>query len=140
MPVPVIFGTILFLIVTPAWFIRRYIRRALELERIRYGHLGNSPIVPEVTSRVPILETMVQPLREGVVDLRALRNGPQISQAVFESTHETAENISARQFVAKYKLFFAFIFVVVVLTIGLSIYFTTVLVKERTYNIKDVSA
>lgn len=134
-PVSIALGVILSFFALLAWFIRRYIRRALALERER---LGGFPSVPSTT---PIFETFVEPLKEGVVDLRAVtmaRKGSDELRSM--STISNKHSLSKREFIKKYRLFFAFIAVLVICGIAGWVYFAKVLVPNRGYNIKEVSS
>lgn len=139
-PVSIALGSFVFFILLMTWFIRRYIRRALSLERERLGIPVDAPVAKE--SPVTI-ETWIEPLREGVVDLRSGR------ASVSASTSESAPNpirqirrepLTWFAFFQKYSLFFFFLMVIIAASIALWTYFENVLVPERTYEISDISS
>jgi hypothetical protein len=134
-PVSIALGTIITFFMLLAWFIRRYIRRALELERQRFGEFSTAP------SAAPIFETFVEPLKEGVVDLRAAtmaRKGKSESHSA--EMVSNGYSLSKREFIRKYRLFFAFIAVLAICAVAGWVYFAKVLVSNRDYNIKEVSS
>lgn len=130
-PVSITLGILLGFVLMLVWFIRRYIRRALALERERFGVPQGFIPVPEVKTPV---RAMIEPLREGVVDLRSIGSAP-ISIAEPSSSHS---RLSFGQFLAKYRLFFAFIIVILVAGGAMWFYFGKVLVPERPFNIETV--
>src|SRR5262249_28878105 len=114
-PVSITLGAFLLFILLLAWFIRRYIRRALTLERERYG-IAPTAQMP----KMPIFETMMEPLKEGVVDLRKVTGQAQTqslsapaSQAA-SGMHQSQGSLTVRQFFNKYRLFFIFVLVLFV--------------------------
>jgi len=136
-PVAMTLGTLVLFLLVLAWFIRRYIRRALELERERYGVALSVPM-PEAPK--PMLETMIEPLRVGVVDLRKVTAQPQTTtqSPMANEAITMQEGISLGEFLRKYKLFFAFVIILLVCVAGLWIYLEKVLVPERNFNINSV--
>lgn len=108
-PVATTVGGFLVIVITLTWFIRRYVRRALMLERERLG-LSATPVAsPPIHNKVALL---VEPLREGVVDLRKVRGG--VSSG---SSAVVSERMGFLEFVRKYALFFLFVAVVVAASI-----------------------
>jgi len=132
--VPVILGLggfILFILLI-AWFIRRYIRRALMLEQLRLGMTPGQQMPPQHPGTV---ETLIEPLREGVVDLRNIGRGRpqavrQMPQAVVPRTYG--------QWIRKYRLFMIFIAIVALGCTILWLYFSKVSVGTRQFQITDV--
>lgn len=135
-PVSIALGSIAVFLLLLSWFIRRYIKRALMLERAR---LGVSDAVLENHVRTPILETIMEPIREGVVDLRQV-SGRSIVSAEPVSMSEVPVRLSRGQFVRKYKLFFAFVVLLVIGIAVLSVFLAKVLVSHRDFDIKAVSS
>lgn len=136
-PVSITLGVVILFVLILSWFIRRYVRRALSLERARLGVTETQG----THERLPIFETMIEPIREGVVDLRAAsskKTSADLSLAVGASQTDSVH--SMRQFVQKYKIFFAFIAVLIICIVGMSVYFAKVLVSQRGYNIHDVTS
>lgn len=142
-PVSIGLGLVALFLLLITWFIRRYIRRALELEKM---HLG-LPVVPAAEAPPapvqPTLRTLVEPLREGVIDMRSLA---QRKQSAVVSEEDTAlapsvpKTLTASSFLAKYKLFFLFVVVVVGGSVLLWWYFDRVLEGSRPFQIREVSS
>jgi hypothetical protein len=137
-PVATTIGTVTVFLILIAWFIRRYIRRALLLERERYGAI---PMAHMTETRAPIMETIIEPLKEGVVDLRQVARGqkvPQIPASI--PIQEIERGLSFGQFVKKYQLFFVFLLVLIICVVATWIYLSKVLIPERNYHIKSVTS
>ena len=136
-PVIATLGTILVFILILAWFIRRYIRRALELERQR--SLGSTPLVHESA-----IQTLMQPIKEGIIDLRsvAAKDAPQMVERNMPDapSADREHHLTARQFASKYTLFFAFAAVVLISTVVAWWYFERALVQHRAYKIHLISS
>lgn len=139
-PVSMTLGAILLFALLVAWFIRRYIRRALALERERLSIALPASAIPPPQPR--LVNSLMEPLKEGVVDLRKMRAAspperPMPPQSV--PAFSSAENsLSFSQFMAKYKLFFLFIALVIVLGASSYWYFKKALVSKRGFQITDV--
>ena len=128
------------------WFIRRYIRRALDIERARHHVALVEPnekaleltAVPETYS----LSTLIEPVRQGVIDLRRVSTTPKIMPAPLshESVVSEAKEVTLTysELFKKYRLFVLFIVVLIAATSGTYEFFTRVLVPERGYEIKAV--
>ena len=136
-PVVTAAGVMLFFILLIAWFIRRYIRRALMLEQKR---LGLTTPVPAVN----MAEALIEPIREGVVDLRSIASK---KSAKVTATQAIIATVPARveqspqtmgQWLKKYRLFIVFLVVLLVGCLGLWLYFNKVLVHSRGFQITDV--
>ncbi len=139
-PVLVTLGVLLFMVLTLTWFIRRYIRRALAIEYMHRG-VAEHPDVPDrqvvAPQHISTFQALVQPIKEGVVDLRSVRSAAQQPAAL--ETPAYVAPLTLGGFVHKYKLFFVFL-VILVLTIGgIGLYFKTVLVPHRDFQIQDIS-
>lgn len=136
-PLIATFSTVVALVLLLVWFIRRYIRVALELEKARTGRLPTAPI-KETT-----LQVLLEPLKEGVVDLRAMRSPKKSDivqvQAPTPSRH-VPRNLTGAQFIAKYKLFFGFVALVLVCTLLAWAYFERALAQHRAYKIQAVTS
>lgn len=125
-PVASVLGSILAFILILIWLIRRYIRRALMLERERRG------ISIEAPQPAPTLATLAEPIREGVVDLRrAVRSEPQSSSV------QVREPVSLPSFAAKYKLFFAFVCLVFVAFFLARVFLGRALDPEHTFKVQE---
>ncbi|MFZ2886896.1 MAG: hypothetical protein WA021_03700 [Minisyncoccia bacterium] len=127
-PVATTLGGLFALLILMTWLIRRYIRRALSLERARMGISESSP----PTS--PSISTFVQPIREGVVDLRRLSGAVPATPA----SETAAAPLTTGQFVGRYRLFFVFLIVVVIGCIGAWYYFEKALAPERAFEISAI--
>lgn len=140
-PVSITLGVLLIFLSLLAWFIRRYIRRALTLERERFG-VAQPSVVPE--PRSPLIETMMEPLKESVVDLRKVTKSAQkpiIPMPAEIRMNETPTGeFTAAQFVRKYRLFFVFMALLLICFAGIWLYFAKVLVPERDFNINSVTS
>lgn len=135
-PVSITLGSLLSFIILVAWLIRRYIRRALSIERERHGIAAGTP-----APRPYSLETFVEPLREGAVDLRSVGKRPAASAPVRPLVvEEPVEPLTVFDFFQKYSLFFFFVAVLVAGAFGIWMYFDSVLVSEREYEITEVSS
>lgn len=148
-PVSIAVTSLFAFIVLVAWLIRRYIRRALVLERMRHGievPVRNEPSVtaPSVASLAPIptptLTLLMEPIREGVIDLRSAARGTSVP-AVPASTDAPASTpvVSWHGLVAKYRLFILFIAALIVGGYAGMRYFDRALVPERQFQITDVT-
>lgn len=139
-PASITIGILLFVILTMTWLIRRYVRRALMLERIHRG-ITEHPNVPDRTvpepAHVPTLRALVQPIKEGVVDLRSIRSGQSVPMAL--ETPEYVAPLTLGGFFNKYKLFFLFLVTLIVLIVGIWLFFSSVLVPQRHFEIQDLS-
>lgn len=149
-PVAITLGVLLTGIIGIAWFIRRYIHRALILERARLGYTPDqkphTPIEPVHST----IETYIEPIKEGVIDLRALSNvrasrpaqlsptNNQSASSVYRAPSADSTSLTLGEFVSKYRLFFVFMLFCVVVSIGIWHYFQGVLVSERDFEIHDV--
>lgn len=138
-PVSITLSVIVLFLLLLVWFIKRYVRRALALEKARYG-----ATTAVETVQAPILETMMEPIRESVVDLRKMRGYSQSSSPSAnqnqQNTYSHTPELSKGEFMKKYRLFFAFVVVVLIVLTGGWFYFTKVLVSERNYNIKTLNS
>ena len=128
-PVSITLGTSLLFIVLFAWLIRRYIRRALALERERYG-------IP-MPQQSPALETLMAPIQQGAVDLRGVQRG---TASVHTAPGTVVQPLSWFHFLQEYSLFFFFCALVVAAGFGMWMYFDSVLTPERSYEITSVSS
>lgn len=127
-PVSVGLGTLLVFILLITWFIRRYIRRALALEQARRG-------LPVSSAAHVTREALLEPIKEGVIDLRGLMG----KKGMPLPTSSTVTNTpTTRQFLRKYRLFGAFIVLFVVGFAVLWVYFGKVLAGTKGFQITDV--
>lgn len=102
-PLALTLGVLLVFASLVAWFIRRYIRRALALEK---EHLALHGVTVPSSS----LKVLIEPLREGVVDLRRVSKvgyAAPVPTAASASGSERDASISG--FIYAYRLFFAFL-------------------------------
>jgi hypothetical protein len=131
LPLSIALGVIVLFVLTIVWFIKRYVRRALMLEhmRVEEGEVAAQPVAPATT-----IETLVRPIQQSVVDLRAVAQRPAIVHAVEPETRSAAE------FASKYRLFFAFVVVLILIGFGLAWYFGAVLVESRGYEIHQATS
>ncbi|MFZ2555694.1 MAG: hypothetical protein WAX57_02550 [Minisyncoccia bacterium] len=133
-PVGTVIAILAFFLLSLAWLIRRYVRRALAIEKSRLGIAET----PRTSAPTLSIETFIEPLREGVVDLRSVGRAriPEVTQRVF---HE-APQLTLFGFLQKYSLFFFFLALLVAGGMGLWMYFDNVLLPERPYEISDVTS
>lgn len=126
---------------------RRYIRHALILEQRRMGMYTALEAVPvpqkkspaavsehHHTQTVSLSRSLIQPIQEGVIDLRSMTGKKPVMQPPYllEQTH------TPRQFFSKYKLFALFLLLVLIGGVCTWFYFSKVLVKSRNFQITDV--
>lgn len=127
-PVAATLGSIAFFLGLLMWLIRRYIRRALSLERQRFG-------IPEAEPR-PYSEVLLQPLTDGAMDLRRVGRAPTVRSA--PALPEAP--LTFFGFFQKYSLFFFFLSVVAAGGMGFWLYLDSVLTSERSYEISNVQS
>lgn len=134
-PVGTVLAILIFFLLSLAWLIRRYVRRALAIEKSRLG------IVDARRAPAPALsiETFIEPLREGVVDLRSVGRTPKPIRPPVSVTIESSQ-LSLFGFFQKYSLFFFFVALLVAGGMGVWMYFDNVLLPERAYEISDVTS
>ena len=141
-PVAIALGLITSFLLIITWFIRRYIRRALALEQHRLGVSPQDQLARKET--VPTVAVLLEPLKEGAVDLRRLTQQETTSATAVATattlyqTERTSAPVTFGQFLRKYRSFFVFIFLVAVALFGSIWYFSRVLVQSRAYQISDV--
>lgn len=149
-----VLGTAAFLIFIFAWAIRAYVRRALALEaaRIRVVDTSSADVAGEneladtarAARRQPpqlSVQTLMRPLQEGIVDLRARDNvnNKNESRANREATSpKVPQNQKPTHSVfLRYVLpLVAFALLIGVAVIAVSAYFEDVLTYERTYSVE----
>ena len=146
--VPVTIGvvSIILFLLSIVWFIRRYIRRALMLEQQRYGVPSTTATrqtaAPVHTPAPSIVETLIEPVREGVIDLRRVASAtPPPSSPISigsKAPHREQQTRSIGQFTRKYRLFLLFLVVVAVGSVGAWVYFHKVLEGKKGFQITDV--
>lgn len=151
-PVATTLALLVFFIALMTWFIRRYIRRALSLERQRLGVAPEIAAVARMTSPHPSpkveysAQTLMEPLIEGVIDLRKMAGKPSAPAPATEPSRMEVRQISAAllqrptffDLLSKYRLFLLFIASLVASILCLSLYFNKVLVPQRHFEIRDV--
>ncbi len=139
-PAAITLGIILFIGFLMTWFIRRYIRRALALERMYRGIPEHLDVpdrqVQEPVEHMPSLRALVQPIKEGVVDLRSIASAKHIDMPLETPTYRAPLTFGG--FVRKYKLFFVFLVISAASIAGIWLYFATVLVPARSFEIKEL--
>lgn len=128
-PVASVLGSVLFFMFALVWFIRRYIRRALTLERARRG------AAPEAASPAPILSALAEPIREGVVDLRRAVRSPEPAAAAPRVPQPTLVG-----FARKYKLFFVFLTLIIVAVLASVAYLRSALDPERAFEVRETAS
>ncbi len=149
-PLLEVIGGALFLIFLFTWSLKHYIRRALSLETKQMGIQPQEQLreVREKTkqqvqnSKVRI-GALVEPIREGFVDLRSASVGRHDGSSVVGSgAHVDASSshdvYSASSFIKKYRLFFIFIILLCIGWYALTIYLRDVMTEERAYDASEV--
>ncbi len=131
-PVAFTLAAITLFVLLMSWFIRRYVRRALALEKERVGSFS----VP-VAAQSP-LEVLMEPLREGVVDLRRIAKPGRVAPVPHTMGAATEDTPNARNFARKYRLFFVFLAVVVGALFMARMVLDSALESNREFNISDV--
>ena len=150
-PVAMTLGSLTLFIVLITWLIRRYIRRALALEKRHLALRGSSESIP--TASLSTMQALIEPIKEGVVDLRTLRKGVVIpptakSPLVVASPEDidtmtqfhTENQLTLLGFLQKYSLFLFFLALLAVGGLGMWAYFENVLLPERAYQIIEVTS
>jgi membrane protein implicated in regulation of membrane protease activity len=141
-PVSIALGSIILFLLLLTWLIRRYVRRALTLEKSRLGIPASMPLKDVKEMRVPVIETLIEPLREGVIDLRSVRGKNVAAPAAAAPTGGTAakheNSLTFYEFIVKYRLFVLFLAVCVIAVIVGWWYFTKVLDPNRSYQISNI--
>lgn len=138
-------GLILFIVLI-TWFIRRYVRRALSLEKERLGIVGPAPAKESAVQEVEYtVQALFEPFKEGAIDLRNLAGKrstaapePRPEGAANRGSIRKGDQLTILTFIRKYKLFLLFIIVLIAGGLFVWHYFGTVLVPERGFQIKDV--
>lgn len=129
-PVATVLASILFFMLALIWFIRRYVRRALTLERERRGLTSE-----EGAPAAPLLSALAEPIREGVVDLRRV-----VRVATPPATSAPLPRATFVGFMRKYKLFFLFLsLLALVATVGV-FYLERALDPERTFEVRETAS
>lgn len=136
-PVAIGTGSVLAFIFLLVWFIRRYIRRALELEQRRLGLYAQkeSKVHPPTPK---IAETLIQPIKQGVIDLRSVTGAKKAVIETYSTVSASQKPNTASQFIRKYRLFWVFIVVLIAGGVSVWLYFSKVLVHSRGFQITDV--
>ncbi len=135
MPVALTVAGVLIFILSITWFIRRYVRLALALEKGRAGALQVDH-APHYS-----LEVLMEPLKEGVVDLRKLTKGTAPTPGAAQSTAAVqGDGVSVSRFMRKYVLFFAFLALVSGALVIASLTLRSALEPSSAFNITDVTA
>ncbi len=139
-PVAGTLGATILFITLITWFIRRYIRRALLLERQKY-HLDLPHIVPPQAqvNQVPMMKVLVEPLKESVVDLRSIGKSYDALRHKPGSITQPVEPLTTGEFVSRYKIFFLFILVLFAGVVGGTWYWHKATVESRSFQITNIS-
>ncbi len=128
-PVATLLGSLLLFILALVWFIRRYIRRALTLERERRG------VSAGTEESTPSLASLAEPLREGVVDLRrVVRSEPSLPVSISTSP------VTVTGFMTKYKLFFLFLALLIVGAVSGISYLQKSLDPNRSFEVRETAS
>lgn len=148
-PVSIALGSILLFLLLLTWLIRRYVRRALMLEKRRFGVPESAPLTQ---ARVPIIETLIEPLREGVIDLRSMRgaSAPSAAPATASqsisgaadaprATSTRQDALTFLQLLSKYRLFIVFLIVCIAGAAGGWWYLHKALDPLRAFQITNVT-
>ncbi len=142
-PVAITLGCFLVFVLLVTWLIRRYIRRALALSLARAPVTSlpylpaSTPSLPSAQPIRPISSALMEPIKEGVLDLRAL--AARKSQVQSAPSHGAQEPVTVSRFAAKYVLFFIFVAVVITGCVGAWWYFGKALTPKRSFQITDVT-
>jgi hypothetical protein len=143
-PVASILGGILLFIFFLAFSIRAYIRKALQLASPEFGMAYFVPAEPrpavkyaqvakktERNKPVISMKVLARPVTEGVIDLRkAVEHTTQGKERALAD-----ERTDFTSFIVKYRFFFGFLAVLVVGVASTMIYFSQVLLSERSFDV-----
>jgi len=134
-PTVEILGSALLFILFVAWAIRRYIRRALQIQARLMGlrPAGLPTDGDDSLVRDSAIRTLARPLEEGALDLR--RVGAEVFAPKTAQKIASADSVP-REFVRKYYLFLVFVIIFIVGSIGLAFYFKEVFTSSRSFEIR----
>jgi hypothetical protein len=126
-----------------SWSLRRYIRRALELERARLGVAPmHHPSAKKTEMQVPVNETpavtfevLRRPLVEGALNLR---KSVAVDEVRSHSQKDRAQYTLYIEWAKRYRQFFFFLFVLILGCSLIGWYFVEVFQAERAYQVKEV--
>lgn len=126
------------------WAIKRYVRRALALERERLGMpliaqqkpSAKNPNMPS-TVDVITLSVLKQPLIRGAADLRGVKRGAVSSKTTPDGESEQLPSLSV--WVKQYRLFLFSLLVFGLGCMALAAYVHAVLESDRSYTVEEVS-
>jgi len=143
-PVVSVLGSMIAFFWFVSWSLRRYIRKALLLERARLGLSEGEEMKAEsatkqkmlAASTPPVtLEVLSRPLVLGVRDLK--QPTPQ-STSVKTSPNTSVPAALYIEWVKRYRAFFLFLLVFILGTILIGWYFVEVFRAERAYQVKEI--
>ncbi len=159
-PVAWTIGVILIFLAVLTWGIRRYIRRALQLE-VRAKSPASPTSIPNVSPKLEksekvttpatrhySLQVLAGPIQEGVIDLRRAALGQKTqreasiispAETTLKSASEQAQPFTLAEFLRAYQTFFVFILVLAGAALLTWFYLEKVLVPTRSYQIEQVS-
>lgn len=158
-PLAATLGTILAFALTLIWLIKRYVRRAIALEHMHTEEPLSAGAAPSPTPSVTpprsaaastlaptyTIGTLMEPIREGVIDLRAVAHARKAAAAgVAMPTAAPAAPVSRDvpltwgQFLVKYKLFFVFVALLTAACGSAWWYFDHVLEAQRAFEITEI--
>lgn len=142
-PVLSILGGLIAFLWFVSWSLRRYIRRALMLERTRLGISEVEPsartstrVEPPASTLPPVtLEVLSRPLVLGVRDLKQ----PQTQNTPLPKEQETAFHVSLYiEWIKRYRAFFVFLLIFILGSTLIGWYFIEVFQSERAYQVKEI--
>ena len=145
-PVATIFGSLFFFIWFISWSIRRYIKKALRMERARLGMNEEEFVThrkgatsPQIAQPPLTFTALKQPLREASLELsRAKRAERGSSERAYAAKPETKKTKSQVTLLRAYRPVIVFTFV---LLTGISLitwYFVEVFQDERAYHVEQI--
>jgi hypothetical protein len=141
-PVLSVLGSLIAFFWFVSWSLRRYIRRAILLERARLGITDDLPLpksttkpqahtpnMPQVT-----LEVLSRPLVLGMRDLK-----PQAQSIPQQKQQKTGSSTSLYiEWVKQYRAFFLFLLIFLIGSVLIGWYFVEVFQSERAYQVKEL--
>lgn len=140
LPVGVVVVSLLMFVYFMTWMVKRYIRRALQLERAHRGVQEDAKQRPSNEPQTYTVATLMEPIRQGVIDLRAITQSTHGSEHESDDGHGHVEHdpITLGAFLSRYKLFFLFLFALVVIVFSVNYFLEDALDTDRDFEISDV--
>jgi hypothetical protein len=150
-PLLEIVGGLLGIIFFFGWAIKQYIRRAILIQSTDFLTENEKQIKtedkkysPEKVNKVDI-NTFVKPIQAGLLDLRSVRELKTRDNSIITTTDISVSQSRApskvlgmRGFIIKYKLFFVFVVILILVLLFVSMYFQDVMSVHRSFDVAEM--